>query len=55
MPPDTKHRAETQHRLEVRRARLVRELAAINAKLRRRDTSDNDDEWDYDPRVVEAA
>lgn len=49
MPPDTKHR------LETRRAALVRELAAINRKLRQREPGADNDDWDYDPRVAQCA
>lgn len=48
-------RAETR-RLEHLRSYHVREIAKINAKLRQRaPAAREDDDWDFDPRQVEAS
>ncbi|MFU0504162.1 hypothetical protein [Pseudaminobacter sp. NGMCC 1.201702] len=55
----TRHRSQHSRAnirfLELRRRALVKELAAVNAELRRARpvVRAEDDEWDFDPRVVE--
>lgn len=43
-----------RHRLERERAALVQQLARINRMLRQRAPQARDDDWDFDPRQVEA-
>lgn len=44
-----------RRRLERERAALVQQLARINRMLRQRVPSVCEEDWDFDPRQVEAA
>lgn len=53
--PHTNLDPAQRQRLEHLRAYHVRELARINRMLRTRVAQPKDDDWDFDPRQVEAA